>query len=740
MTPLRIVRDSQSPRQGATDNARRGDYRGALRSTVTSQREHAAMTVHLPRAIRFGRDICGDLDAAERREWWLTNGRGGYCAGTVAGTLTRRYHGLLVAPVIPPLGRRLLVAKADAILSDGTQQIPLCTNRWRSGAVEPRGHVHIESFELDGRLPVWRFAMGDTRLEMRIWMEPHANTSYVAYRLLSTHSPPPAWQLHVKILINGRDHHGNTNRFNFSPTINAHPCDSARETLRVSALLPSDCPYQPTLILKTSGGTVQPVYSWHDDFDLPLERERGLDDCDAHLCIAQATLMLATDAWTGLVMSVENDCSPHFAHALQRARAYEASVLRRANVGAKASGDVRPCLEQLLLAADSFLFTRPISGLTQGESVIAGYPWFGDWGRDTMIALPGLTLASGRPERGARILRTFAGFVDRGMLPNCFPGDGDTAQYNTVDAALWYIEAVRQHWEATNDRALLRELYPTLESIITHYRRGTRYGIRQDERDALLFAGEAGVALTWMDAKVGDWVVTPRIGKAVEINALWTNALHTMARFARALGEDAAHYETQATRADAGFSRFLNPHNGGLFDVIDGPQGNDARIRPNQLFAVSLWHSPLAPAAQRQVLAQCGQLLLTSYGLRSLASGEAGFCPTYCGDVVARDAAYHQGTVWTWLLGHYALAHYRVHGDVARARALLEPIADHLRDAALGSVSEIFDAAPPHKPRGAPAQAWSVACILQAWWQLERLTDGQSSHGPFRRSSQTSPG
>ncbi|MGH8532861.1 MAG: amylo-alpha-1,6-glucosidase, partial [Gammaproteobacteria bacterium] len=367
----------------------------------------------------------------------------------------------------------------------------------------------------------------------------------------------------------------------------------------------------------------------------------------------------------------------------------------------------------------NFVFARPLPEVPEGESIIAGYPWFGDWGRDTMIALPGLTLATGRFESARRILETFARFIDRGMLPNVFPGSGERAEYNSVDAALWYIEAWRAYAEASGDRQALSEALPVLEQIIAHYRDGTRYGIVMDPEDGLLRAGEAGVQITWMDAKVGEWVVTPRIGKPVEVNALWYNALNCLVEFTQRLNRDAEPYRRLAERARKGFGRFVRPE-GGLFDVLDGPNGDDATLRPNQIFAVSLPYSPLERSNQIGVLRACGRELLASYGLRSLSPAHPDYRPNYLGGVWERDGGYHQGPVWTWLLGHYALAEYRVHGDADAAQSRLEPIRDHLLDAGLGTVSEIFDGAPPHTPRGAPSQAWSVACVLEAWWRLER--------------------
>lgn len=661
----------------------------------------------LPDFIRFGRAICGDLAQAERREWWLGNGLGTYAAGTIAGTLTRRYHGLLVAPVEPPLGRWLVFAKAEATLIDGERGIPLFSNRWRSGAIDPAGYLHLESFHLDGRMPVWRYAVGRWIIEQRIWLEPGANTVYIAWRLDAS-SAVQALDLRVRLLANARDHHGNMAPGGFTPKV-----------AMVGGRLEVCCHDRFTLRLQTADGRLQAAWDWIENFDLPLERERGLPDCDAHLWVGDAFLTLNPGRWNGITASLQEVATVDLDAALCRFLDRERGLLARTR---PSLGDSPPAwIEQLSLSADCFLFARPLPDLPDGESVIAGYPWFGDWGRDTMIALPGLALATGRLDSARRILLTFARFVDQGMLPNVFPGAGETPAYNTVDAGLWYFEAWRAYLEASHDESALAEVFPVLAEMIDWHVRGTRYRIGRDSADGLLYAGEPGVQLTWMDAKAGDWVVTPRIGKPVEINALWYNALMIMAGFAEQLGYSPDPYSALASQARQGFQRFIRPAGAGLFDVLDGPTGDDSSIRPNQLFAVSLPHSPLDVDAQRTIVEICGRELLTSYGLRSLTANHPHYHPTYLGGVWERDGGYHQGAVWGWLLGHYALAEYRVHGDAKAAQNRLEPIRDHLLDAGLGTVSEIFDGAVPHCPRGTPAQAWSVACVLEAWQRLERF-------------------
>jgi predicted glycogen debranching enzyme len=658
--------------------------------------------------IGFGRAVCGDLAAAERREWWIANGQGGYAGGTIALSLTRRYHALLVAPVEPPLGRVLVLAKADATFVGGGISQPLFANRWASGAIEPRGHVALESFHLDGTVPVWRFAFGDHVFEERIWMELGADTVYVAWRLEAEADEPAAY-LSVSLLANGRDHHGDTWPPGFAPQITA---DGAALTVDVANRF--------TLHIAAASGAIAACDDWYRDFDLPVERERGLAARDSHLHVGDLELPLAAGVWSGFVASLGRPVAPDLDAALERRRAHDREVLERAIASDPVFAGAPGWVMRLVLATDLYLIARPLAGLPEGRSVIAGYPWFGDWGRDTMISLPGLCLATGRFAAAREILQTFAGFVDRGMLPNVFPGAGAAPDYNTADASLWYIEAWRAYLEASADEAALREVFPVLAEIIGWHLKGTRYGIGVDPADGLLHAGEKGVQLTWMDARVGDRVVTPRIGKPVEINALWYNALAAMAAMAQRIGAPDARYRAAAARARQGFARFVRPKDQGLYDVIDGPDGADPSLRPNQIFAVSLPATPLDPATQRAVLRRCAGPLVTSYGLRSLAPGEAAYCGVCRGTVPERDGAYHQGTVWAWLLGPWALAHHRVHGDAIAAQRFLEPIGDHLADAGLGQVSEIFDADSPHIPRGCPAQAWSVATVLEAWWRLER--------------------
>jgi predicted glycogen debranching enzyme len=662
-----------------------------------------------PSPIRFSRAICGDLGQAERREWWLANGRGGYAGGTIAGSLTRRYHGLLIAPIGSPLGRRLILAKADATVFAGDQSWPLFTNRWSSGAIAPTGHVRIASFHLDHSVPVWSYEVGDHRIEARIWMEPGAHTTYAAWLLRpGADTLASGLSLRLTLLANDRDHHGTTSVGGFAPDIRV---EGERLLLTDAGLF--------SLTIQAPGGTIVAKHDWYRDFELPMEAERGLNSTDSHLCIGEATIPLVPGKWRGIVAGLEPEPSPDLAAALRRRLDHDRATISTTASSSPALRWAPSWITRLALAADAFVFARPLPSVPDGQSIIAGYPWFGDWGRDTMISLPGLTLATGRADIARRILKTFASFVSEGMLPNVFPGAGDHPAYNTADASLWFFEAWRAYVDATGDIDSLREVYPILSDMIGWHQRGTRYGIGVDAADGLLKAGVAGVQVTWMDAKVGDWVVTPRIGKPVEINALWYNALRLLERWTRETdGEAAAQpYAEHAAQVTRAFNaRFWYKDGDYLYDLVDGEQGDDPACRPNQILAVSLPNPVLDAARWSRVVDVVRDRLLTPVGLRSLSRDHPDYKARYFGDLRARDAAYHQGTVWAWLIGPFVDAWLRVHpSDAEGARRWLEGFERHLSEACVGSVSEIFDAEPPLTPRGCVAQAWSVAEVLRAW-------------------------
>ncbi len=665
--------------------------------------------------LDLGREICCDLCAAERREWLVTNSIGGYASGTVSGVLTRRYHGLLIAALRPaaglywgPVGRMLLLTKIDETVVYEARAYPLYVDRWVGGSVEPAGFHHLERFHLEGTTPVWSYVFGDALLEKRVWMQPGANTTYVRYDLRRGGEPVI---LRAQAIVNCRDHHASTRAGEWEMQVNLEPRGLylAAGEGGVSFRLHSD------------RMQVVPQCKWLPGYFLRVENDRGQEPVDDNLAVGVFEGVLAPDERLILVASTEAEPNLDGIAAYAERRAYEEQLLLQAR--RRHFAPDRPALEHLVLAADQFIVRRALPGdpapsaecPARGRSVIAGYPWFADWGRDTMISLPGLTLVTGRPEVAAQVLRTFAHYVSDGMLPNRFPDEGQVPEYNTVDATLWYFEALRAYHAEARDEALLRELFPVLEEIVDWHVRGTRYRIRVDPADGLLCAGEPGVQLTWMDAKVEDWVVTPRTGKPVEVNALWYNALRIMAEFARLLGEPPDLFEALAEKARGGFARFWNEGLGYCFDVLDGPEGDDPALRPNQLLAVSLLHSPLGPEQQKAVVDVCARHLLTSHGLRSLAPGHPDYKSHYGGDRRTRDAAYHQGTVWGWLIGPFVSAHLRVYGDPALARSFLRPLIRELSAHGVGSLSEIFDGDPPFTPRGCIAQAWSVAEVLRVW-------------------------
>ena len=677
-------------------------------------------------AVDLGREITGDLAGACAREWLVTNGIGGYAAGTVAGGLTRRYHGLLVAALKPPVGRTLLAAKIEEIVSVAGQTLELSTDCWHDGTIAPQGWVRTERFHLEGAIPLWTFTFGDDiQLEKRISMPQGANTTCVLYNLRRANQPI---ELSFKTLVNYRDYHAITHAGDWQMSI-----EPVAHGLRIAAF-DGATPFYLLSDTAIPDVLAEPAPSiWYRNFDLARERERGLDDSEDHLMAGTFRATIEPGGSISFFATTDHETSLDAAQALEEQRARERTLIAAWNAPRRALAEPRGShapdkmkqaatvepppawVRQLVLAADAFLVARPSCGETGPCTVIAGYPWFSDWGRDTMIALPGLTLATGRPEIAWSILRAYARYVDAGMLPNTFPDEGSAPEYNSVDAALWYFEAARQTFAATRDLGALRQLFPILEEIVAAHVRGTRFGIHVDPADGLLAAGEPGVQLTWMDAKIGDWVVTPRLGKPIEVNALWLNALVTMGGFARALKRDATSYEQMAQKTRTGFARFWNAAHGACFDVLDGPAGNDATLRPNQILAVSLPVSALSFAQQRAVVDICERELLVDCALRTLAPAEPGYRGRYVGPQIERDAAYHQGTAWQWLFGPFVLAHLRVHRDPAAAAAYLAPIAQHISTYGLGSLAEICDGDAPFSPRGCFAQAWSVAEILRAW-------------------------
>lgn len=665
--------------------------------------------------VQFGREVCGNLEIAESREWLVTNGLGGFASGTVAGTTTRRYHGLLVAALQPPVQRTVLVSGLDETVRYLGTSLSLATNRWKSGSISPKGYLQMESFHLEGSKPVWRYAIEDALLEKRIWMKQGENTTYVQFSLIRGRAPI---DLDAKVLVNYRDFHSATHAPQWNTRIN--PVGNGLQVVAFENATP--------FYLKSASGNWIARDEWYRSYFLPIEEARGLDDEEDRLFAAQFRCQLRTGESICLVLTTnpqtaldgEEALTSQSNHEVKLFQAWQAQHERCCTTSAE---DEPSWLWQLVLAADQFIVHRQLPDDSEGRSILAGYHWFNDWGRDTMIALPGLTLAMGRPEIARKILLSLTRYVDQGMLPNNFPDGGESPAYNAVDATLWLFEAIRQHFESTQDLQILHQLFPTLVSMIDAHVHGTRYNIKVDPSDALLYAGTLEVQLTWMDAKVGGWVVTPRTGKPVEINALWINALHNMTGFARLLAQPSEGYERLTEKATRSFQKFWNTERQCCYDVIDTTSAEkDASLRPNQIFAVSLPLSPLTSNQQKAVVDTLSAQLLTSQGLRSLGPNEPGYKGQYGGGPRDRDSAYHQGTVWGWLLGPFALAHYRVYKDAALAQSFLEPLGRSVSSAGLGTLGEVYSGDPPFAPGGAIAQAWTVAEVLRAWQFLSAAT------------------
>ena len=659
----------------------------------------------LPR-IRVSEDKCRDVMHAIRREWLVTNGIGGFAAGTVAGALTRRYHGLLLAALRPPLGRTLLVSKLDETLHVGGARHPLHTNIWTTGVESPAGHEHLTGFEIIGGVPTWRFDIGGCVLTRRIWMEHGRNATLVQYGLEAARKPV---RLAARLLVNYRDYHALSRPDDWRMRIESA---GARQVIHAfdGAV--------PIHVWCVASGATTPKWehdhTWYRKFYLPVEAERGYGHLEDHLSVGCCLADLAPGDVLTFVAATESDAELDPRGALQRAAQRAQTRLANWREQRQPDVDTPESIAELVLAADQFIVRRRTDDAPQGHTIIAGYPWFSDWGRDTMVALPGLTLMTGRAEVARQVLLTWSHFVHDGLVPNRFPDAGDAPEYHTADATLWYLWAIDQYIQTTDDLDLLRALYPTIRDIIAWHRRGTRHNIHVAE-DGLIYCGHAGINLTWMDAKIGERVITPRTGKPIEINALWYNALRNLTLWAEMLDDDPRPYEMMAQAVENAFARFWNPARNACYDVIDGPTGDDHRIQPNQIFSVALDHSPLSLQQQRSVVTICQRKLLTPFGLRTLASDEPGYHGVYAGDPTQRDEAYHTGSAWGWLLGPFVIAHYRVHGDRELAHGFLRPLLNQINDHGLGSLSELFDGDPPHTANGAFSQAWTVAETLRAW-------------------------
>ena len=642
--------------------------------------------------INFDSEVCTNFEAATKREWLETNGIGGFASSTVSGANTRRYHGLLTAATRPPLGRVTMLSKFEETITINDRSYELSTNQFPN-AVYPEGYKRLKNFRL-APFPVWTFEIEGIEIEKSVFMVHDSNTTIVRFKVQSSKFKV---QLELKTLLSFSDYHHLQ-----------HENSDFDLNYEVSENVVSVKPYgeMPPLYFAHNASSIENTNVWYRNFEYAIERERGFDFSEdlfqpfaLKFDLSQAAIVIA---------STEKQ---NFSDAEK----FERAEVERRDALIKKAGAKDDFTKQLVLAADQFIVSRGA-----GKTIIAGYPWFSDWGRDTMIALNGLTLETNRAEIAKQILLEFAQHISEGMLPNRFPDAGDTAEYNTVDATLWYFEAARAYVEKTEDYKFVRKnLYEKLVDVIVWHLRGTRYNIHVDT-DGLLYAGEPNVQLTWMDAKIGDLVVTPRTGKAVEIQALWFNALCIMADFAGTFGDwkDEKKYLELAQQAQTSFNKiFWNDAEACLFDVIDG-ENKDGSVRPNQIFAISLPHAILDDVEKvRKVVEKVETELLTPLGLRSLSPKDKNYRPLYTGNPFERDTAYHQGTVWAWLTGAFVEAYRRIHGKnettESRINEILNGFKNHLNEAGCGQISEIFDADAPHNPRGCVAQAWSVAEVLR---------------------------
>lgn len=638
---------------------------------------------------------CRSLERALALEWLETNGRGGYASGTVAGANTRRYHALLLIARNPPVDRVALVNHLEEWVEAGGHTFPLSTNLYE-GAVHPEGYRHCEGF-FALPWPTWRYGAYGIRIERELFCPHGRDMVVVRWRLAD--DAPSAIVLRVRPMLSGRDyhttHHENTGVHTQADIgegqVTWHPYDGVPQ---VHALHSGQYRHQP---------------DWYRAVQYPVERERGLDHVEDWWSPGEWLFTLTPGTVADLVFTTEGLSSLDVAQVMAEERS------RRAGPSECLTTDDR-LARRLWTATGTYLSKRG-----DRQTVIAGYPWFADWGRDTFMALPGLCLVTGRYDIAKQVIEAFASQLSEGMVPNRFPDVGEQPEYNTIDASLWFVHAVDRYRHYSRDQAGVRLMaWPAVKQIVEGYRRGTRFGIHMDA-DGLITGGAEGAQLTWMDAKVGDWVVTPRQGKPVEIQALWVRALAVATELAEQFGEPdyAAQCRKDRARAVESFrARFWYPTGGYLFDVVDGPTGDDASLRPNQIYALALDDQLVSESQAKRVLQVVKERLLTPVGLRTLAPEDVRFCASYAGGLSDRDGAYHQGTVWPFLLGPFVTAWVKTHGDGAavrhEARTFLEGLLDHLDEACLGQVSEIFDGQAPYLPRGCFAQAWSVAEPLRA--------------------------
>lgn len=692
--------------------------------------------------LYVGQDICGDVQKGLDHEWLVTNGMGGYAAASIVGAATRSYHGLLIASLHPPVERVVMVKKCDEEITfpDG-HILKLGVNEYEGGTIDPEGFQYLTSVEIEGDIPRFTYRLDDLlTLEKRVWMEYGQNTTYVQYLLHGamdeeSEKSPGTLTLTLFPFCLSRDYH--------STTQGSHDwhflLDSQQNRCRIRAYEGAPA-YE---LIAPPFAKFKPTGNWWWHVFHRRDHDRGLIDQEDMYQPGTFQLQLIPGKRITLILTAEAESSADFGgpqHEEAVVHAYARHNLRIRQILAVADRSTQnlsrqdPVRARLVAAADQFIAARPeyttdsatgkqiLHLAPDRKTIIAGYPWFTDWGRDSMISLPGLLLATGRYSEARGLLKAFASVTHQGLIPNRFPDSGETLEYNTVDATLWMFHALARYLTTTGDWSLLKELFPTLTDIIDWHVRGTLYNIGVDPHDGLLHSGASGVQLTWMDAKIGDWVVTPRNGKAVEVNALWYYTLSCMESWAVYLSTDATQYSQLRAQVLQHFAQcFWYEEGGYLYDIVDveGIAGkNDASLRPNQLFAAALTRKLLTEAQTSSMLQKVTNDLLTPMGLRTLSPHDPNYHSHFKGDQKQRDSAYHQGAVWQWLIGPYIDVYLRVHNDHSdrsQVRSLLEPIIQHLWSTCLGTISELAEPEPPYTPSGCFAQAWSVAETLRCW-------------------------
>lgn len=677
------------------------------------------MTKSISRVISC--DNLNDDESNRRREWIATNGLGGFASGTLSGSVSRRYHGLLVAALPSPLGRTVMLSYLQEKLNINNESFFL-NDQELIDTPPTSACLYLKEFRLDVGLPVWVYQIGEFLLEKRIILQRFRNTVLINYKLLDG---PSSIEIELRPAVHFRPLEAAVDQDFVS--INAYTLSTRNNIYQISG-----GNYPPLLIQLTGGNPSFNIDNrTRDNIYFRLEYERGYPSIGKHWSPGFFKLELSPGQSITLTATVERQekLPSSFEEVCTR------ETERRLNLISSAASHLQNYESaELILAADQFIITpagraeETRLARAEGEeakTIIAGYHWFTDWGRDTMISLEGLTLATGRYSEARHILLTFANYVRDGLIPNMFPEHDKTGLYHTADATLWFFHALHRYLDFTADRDTLRYILPKLISIVDHHISGTRFNIGVDPDDGLLKQGEEGYQLTWMDAKVGDWVVTPRRGKAVELNALWYNALRLMEVWLREEKDDdnALKMRTYAERAKHSFNkRFWNEATGYLYDVIDGPEGMDDACRPNQILSIALTYPILDKHRWPSVVNTVTDQLLTPFGLRSLSPYHPDYKQNYDGDLYTRDAAYHQGTVWAWLIGPYIDAWIKTYPENrTKVNYVLARFYQHMSEAGIGSISEIFDAEQPYTPRGCIAQAWSVAEVLRclATYQTE---------------------